>query len=142
MFAVLAAAVLLAGLLAAATGCGSGDNSPANPADYAGLYVSARDDSSFIELKADGTYRLKEPGLDETGKFEVKGDSLTLTAYAEFQKPPVKGKIKDGKITDPSGFVWTRQPLPPGQTAPATTPAGAATSTTAGPAALPPRASP
>ncbi|MHB1413585.1 MAG: hypothetical protein ACYCXE_09605 [Thermoleophilia bacterium] len=112
---------LIAGLLAAAAGCGSGGTNQANPADYAGYYSSSRSGGSFIELKADGTYHLKEPGLDTTGKFAVSGGTLTLTAYAEFQKPPVTGKIGGGKITDPSGVIWVRQAAPPAQTAPAAT---------------------
>ena len=116
---------VLVGLPAVAAGCGSGDTST-DPAGYAGFYYSAKNDGSFIELKADGSFRLKEEGLNLTGKFQVKNGSLTLTAYAEFQKPPVNGRIRDGRITDPSGLVWTRQAHPPAQTAPATATTGTA----------------
>ena len=71
----------------------------------AGTYVNQDDDSEYLELKADGTYDLREGGADFTGEWEVEGDEIEIT-WMGFV---ATGTIEDNKITDQDGKVWVKE---------------------------------
>ena len=47
-----------------------------------GVYVNSRNPKSYLELKPDGSYSLKEPGNQMTGKYEPEEESIAFVTSA------------------------------------------------------------
>ena len=109
---LICAATLFAALLPAG-GCGSDQQPGFNPADYAGTYLGTETPGSSLTLNPDGTFHLKDGSLDINGTFDVSNGALTLTANAEFQRPPTQGKIEGNRILDPAGTSWYKEGTAP-----------------------------
>jgi hypothetical protein len=94
----VAAAVACAGVSCARTG------------DAAGRYVSDQDPRDTVELRADGTFTIREDGGAVTGTYTVSGTEVHLETSSG---QALKGRIESGGFTDGLGRHWTKQPGPP-----------------------------
>lgn len=71
-----------------------------------GTYVNKDNPSEYLELKREGTFYLKEMGIGVTGKYEVKGDEITLFLPMGLA---AKGEIKGNTIIDEEGKIWVKR---------------------------------
>lgn len=90
-------AIMLAVSAMGIVGCGK--------AGIAGTYISEDNPDEYLELKADGTYYLKEGGLGVTGEWETSGNELRLELWGFV----VTAEIRGNKLYDPDGKVWVKQ---------------------------------
>jgi hypothetical protein len=67
-----------------------------------GTYVNQANPNEYLELRSDGTFYLKEYGMDIGGKWEVKGNDLRLS----FMGFVVTGEIQGNRIKDHEGKIW------------------------------------
>jgi len=95
-----------------ATEKGGGQVANSEVSSYAGTYVNQNDPTSFLKLKADGSYYCigEGPYLADAAEWDVEGNKLVL-----FWKhlPPdgeavVAGKIQGNEIIDSYG-VWVKK---------------------------------
>lgn len=77
--------------------------------DMVGTYVNANNPAEYLELHSDGTYSLKEYGTDFTGKWQVEGNTLSIT----YDHMPASFKstatIRGDTIVDETDKTWVRQ---------------------------------
>jgi hypothetical protein len=98
-------ASIVALLVSLMLGCGPTEQRRAEQ-QYVGKYVKEGSPADYTELKADGTFVVEERGQTLQGTYEVRGENITLSVgFAG----TASGTIKDNKIVDNEGQIWTKQ---------------------------------
>jgi len=72
----------------------------------AGTYISEKNDQDYTELKADGTFFVKEGRVSIYGKYEIEGNVLTLKL--EGGRAP-RGTIEKNYLIDDEGVKWIKK---------------------------------
>ncbi len=76
-------------------------------ADRTGKYISEKDPTNYLELKADGTFILQQAPTIVAGKYEIAGGQVTLKNDTGFNS---NGKFEGrNTIIDNDGLRWTKQ---------------------------------
>ncbi len=77
--------------------------------EMVGTYINADNPAEYLELHSDGTYSLMEYGTDFTGKWQVEGNTLSIT----YDHMPASFKstatIRGDTIVDETDKTWIRQ---------------------------------
>ena len=81
----------------------------ASRGDAAGRYVSDQDSRDSAELRADGTFTIREDGGAVTGTYTVSGTEVHLETRSG---QALGGRIENGGFTDGLGKHWTKQSGP------------------------------
>lgn len=70
-----------------------------------GTYVSEKNSKYYMELKADGTFFVKDPSGQGHGEYAVKGSTITL----KMRMRQARGTIEGNVLIDPDGDRWIKQ---------------------------------
>jgi hypothetical protein len=71
-----------------------------------GIYQSENKPENTTELRADGTFTVREDSQVVSGKYQVKGNTLTLMRPSG---EPVVGSVSNGIMIDPGRQRWVKQ---------------------------------
>ena len=90
-------------LVALTVGCGGCSGS-----EVSGTYMSPFNDDSYIQLKSDCTWSLRDSEGTLTGKFELSGTRITLLSE-NAPEDSAEGTVSDGELNISGVGIWYKR---------------------------------